>query len=102
MKNLTNEVLTKAAKTVEDMSNELNKTDKYNYKSSVNASIKKTNSAGYIDVKLKEERIIGEFIHTDTIIIAFNEDGNALSVDGSFSFLHLQWFIEAVQKEMKE
>lgn len=102
MKNLTNEVLTKAAKDVEERTNELNKNDKYNYKSSVNASIKNPDSIRYIDVVLKEERIVGEFIRSDTIIITFNEEGDALSVDGSFSFLHLQWFIEAVAKEMKE
>ena len=102
MKNLTNEILTKAAKAVEERTNELNKNDKYNYKSSFNANIKNQDSIRYIDVELKEERIVGEFIRTDTIIIAFNEEGDALSVDGSFSLLHLQWFIEAVQKEMKE
>lgn len=101
MKTLTNEVLTKAAKTVENMTNELNKNYRYGYKSSVDASIKKTNSAGYIDVELKEERIIGEIVRNDTIVIAFNANGSALSVDGSFSFLHLQWFIEAVAKEME-
>ena len=97
MKTLTNEVLTKAAKTVEEWTNELNKSDKYNYKSSVNASIKNPDSIRYIDVVLTEERIV-----SDTIIITFNEEGDALSVDGSFPFLHLQWFIEAVKKEMKE
>ncbi len=102
MKTLTNEILTKAAKTVENMTNELNKNDKYGYKSLVNASIKKTDSEGYIDVELKEERTIYECTRNDTIIIAFNKDGDALSVDGSFSLLHLKWFIEAVTKEVKE
>lgn len=101
MKNLTNEILAKAAKAVEERTNELNKNDKYNYKSSVNANIKNQDSIRYIDVELKEERIVGEFIRTDIITIAFNKEGDALSVDGSFSFLHLQWFIEAVAKEME-
>lgn len=102
MKTLTNEVLSKAAKTVENMTNELNKNDKYGYNSLINASIKKTDSERYIDVELKEERVISEFVRNDTIVIAFSKDGDALSVDGSFSFLHLKWFIEAVAKEMKE
>jgi hypothetical protein len=103
MKTLTNEILTKAAKTVENMANELNKNDdKYDYKSSVNAKVKNPDAIRYIDVELKEERIVDGNIRNDTIIIAFTKDGDALSVEGSFSLLHLQWFIEAVAKEMKE
>lgn len=103
MKTLTNEILTKAAKVVEDNVNELHKNDdKHDYKSSVNAKVKNPDAIRYIDVELKEERVVCGCTRNDTIIIVFTKDGYALSVEGSFSLLHLKWFIEEVEKEVKE
>ena len=102
MKNLTNEILTKAAKAVADKANELNKNERYEYKASADASIKGKTLSGYIEVELKEEIAICGLSHEESIIIVFADYGSALSVkDGSMSLLHLQWFIEAVAKEME-
>lgn len=102
MKNLTNEILTKAAKVVAEKSNKLNKTERYEYKVSADASIKKKNLSGYIEVELREEIISCGLCYEENITIIFTDYGSALSVkDGSMSLLHLQWFIEAVAKEME-